>query len=387
MSTAFQTAPHQPTSISNLNTPPTLVSSVSPSPPNPNLNQYPSSSQPSPARDANRHAPEQSPTSSSSRRQSRRPSAHDPATSLGSPMSSRAAIASPVPVPGSISASSPEQYSTSTSDRDRRRNMPTAVPPRTSSTHHNGNGGSSSGARRAAQNSDRPTNSPRRAHPTNTNGTLEPSAHDYDVAAQNSRSRRDNQMPQEPPHRSSSTRDGRAAGSTTTMPTRSQPSASTAKGPSRETSEILNSILISQPEVDIEREKERLALAQPHHVGGVHDDDEAAAPPIVATGHDHGEEARRGTRSRHDHSKREKHTKFGEYILGNTIGEGEFGKVKLGWKQDAGVQVCLRNPTNHLDISYSLNHHRFRSPSNSSRRTNWAAIRPGWPRSCAKSPS
>jgi hypothetical protein len=26
--------------------------------------------------------------------------------------------------------------------------------------------------------------------------------------------------------------------------------------------------------------------------------------------------------------------------LGNTIGEGEFGKVKLGWKQEGGVQVC-----------------------------------------------
>lgn len=51
------------------------------------------------------------------------------------------------------------------------------------------------------------------------------------------------------------------------------------------------------------------------------------------------EETRRGGRSRHDHSKREKQTKFGEFILGNTIGEGEFGKVKLGWKQEGGVQV------------------------------------------------
>lgn len=128
------------------------------------------------------------------------------------------------------------------------------------------------------------------------------------------------------------------------MPIRSQPGATTSKGPSRETSEILNSILISQPEVDIEREKERLALAQPHRVGAAEDEDDAAPPPIVGPSHDHGEESRRGTRSRHDHSKREKHTKFGEYILGNTIGEGEFGKVKLGWKQDAGVQV---SPSTH----------------------------------------
>ncbi|EON98538.1 putative camk camkl kin4 protein kinase protein [Phaeoacremonium minimum UCRPA7] len=110
--------------------------------------------------------------------------------------------------------------------------------------------------------------------------------------------------------------------------------------PSREASEILNSILISQPEVDIEREKERLALAQPHHADEI--DDEAAPPPVVAQV-DQGDDARRGGRSRHDHSgKREKHTKFGEYILGNTIGEGEFGKVKLGWKQDGGVQVAIK---------------------------------------------
>jgi len=36
-------------------------------------------------------------------------------------------------------------------------------------------------------------------------------------------------------------------------------------------------------------------------------------------------------------NKRE--TKFGEYILGQTLGEGEFGKVKLGWRRDGGVQV------------------------------------------------
>lgn len=50
----------------------------------------------------------------------------------------------------------------------------------------------------------------------------------------------------------------------------------------------------------------------------------------------------RGPRSRHDHSsssKQEKSSRFGEYFLGNTLGEGEFGKVKMGWKQEGGVQV------------------------------------------------
>ncbi|KAF8544880.1 kinase-like domain-containing protein [Trichophaea hybrida] len=33
---------------------------------------------------------------------------------------------------------------------------------------------------------------------------------------------------------------------------------------------------------------------------------------------------------------------FGEYILGQTLGEGEFGKVKLGWRRDGGVQVAIK---------------------------------------------
>ncbi|KAF4472516.1 CAMK CAMKL KIN4 kinase [Fusarium albosuccineum] len=78
-----------------------------------------------------------------------------------------------------------------------------------------------------------------------------------------------------------------------------------------------------------------------HHASNQDDDDAAAPPPVVATG-DHHEE-RRGQRSRHDHSRSHKGTtKFGDFILGNTIGEGEFGKVKLGWKQDSSVQVAIK---------------------------------------------
>jgi protein-serine/threonine kinase len=50
-----------------------------------------------------------------------------------------------------------------------------------------------------------------------------------------------------------------------------------------------------------------------------------APPPSIATA-----SSRRATR---------KETRFGEYILGQTLGEGEFGKVKLGWRRDGGVQV------------------------------------------------
>ncbi|PHH68530.1 hypothetical protein CDD80_7444 [Ophiocordyceps camponoti-rufipedis] len=67
--------------------------------------------------------------------------------------------------------------------------------------------------------------------------------------------------------------------------------------------------------------------------------DMAAPSPSVAAA----DEQRRGGRSRHDHSRGHKGTsKFGDFILGNTIGEGEFGKVKLGWKQDSSVQVAIK---------------------------------------------
>jgi protein-serine/threonine kinase len=53
-------------------------------------------------------------------------------------------------------------------------------------------------------------------------------------------------------------------------------------------------------------------------------------------------EERRSGRSRHDYNSRTPrgNAVFGDFILGNTIGEGEFGKVKLGWRQDSNAQVC-----------------------------------------------
>ncbi|KAI4684631.1 uncharacterized protein J4E88_004072 [Alternaria novae-zelandiae] len=51
-----------------------------------------------------------------------------------------------------------------------------------------------------------------------------------------------------------------------------------------------------------------------------------------------------GGKSRQDHSKSEnaKRSKFGNYILGQTLGEGEFGKVKMGWKRDSSVEVAIK---------------------------------------------
>lgn len=68
-----------------------------------------------------------------------------------------------------------------------------------------------------------------------------------------------------------------------------------------------------------------------------HNPEDAAAAPTSSSPDD------KRQRSRQDHSRtHHKTSKFGDFILGNTIGEGEFGKVKLGWKQDSNAQVrCI----------------------------------------------
>ncbi|KAH8649440.1 hypothetical protein BGZ60DRAFT_389980 [Tricladium varicosporioides] len=113
-------------------------------------------------------------------------------------------------------------------------------------------------------------------------------------------------------------------------------------GLSREASEVLNRVIVSKPEVDIERERERMAEAIPSSPAA------QTTPRGLAVVPNEGIEdsGRGGGRSRHDHTassgKREKNSRFGEYFLGNTLGEGEFGKVKMGWKQEGGVQVAIK---------------------------------------------
>ncbi|KAI1138035.1 kinase-like protein [Hypoxylon sp. FL0543] len=251
-------------------------------------------------------------------------------------MTSRAALASPVPVAGT-----PTEYDRSSSNR--RRNEPPVAPPRTSSTQYGTSGQATS--RRAARAEERAANSPRRTggdgHRAGTNGQSELGRGGYDDPSSRSRRAASQHLAQESSQRPSSNRDHRQT-VTTTMPVRSATNASTRQ-PSREASEVLHRVIVSQPEDDIERERERLseAQAQSSTHRATDEIDEAAPPPIVGM-NDTQEEGRRGGRSRHDHSKREKASRFGDYYLGNVIGEGEFGKVKLGWKQDGGVQVAIK---------------------------------------------
>jgi protein-serine/threonine kinase len=110
----------------------------------------------------------------------------------------------------------------------------------------------------------------------------------------------------------------------------------------REGSQIINRVVVTDPEIDRERAQERIAESVPHPVGT--DITPTTGLGLVGSeGVDDG--GRGGGRSRQDHSAnnaRRKETKFGEYILGQTLGEGEFGKVKMGWKKEGGVQVAIK---------------------------------------------
>ncbi|KAE8162687.1 hypothetical protein BDV40DRAFT_288270 [Aspergillus tamarii] len=109
----------------------------------------------------------------------------------------------------------------------------------------------------------------------------------------------------------------------------------------KESSTLINQVLVSDPSVDIEREQVRQAgtSVSPSTDG-------TPTPGLGLVGSDGVDDGGRGgLRSRHDYSEnsiKRKETTFGQYILGQTLGEGEFGKVKLGWKRDGSIQVAIK---------------------------------------------
>jgi protein-serine/threonine kinase len=322
-SATLQPPAHQQTSLASLGTPPLISASPSSRP-------YGSTS----GRDPNYASPQSQASSPSA--SVRRPSNRPGATSAPSPMGSRTAMS---PQDANYSAEIREN----TERRERRhKNQPPVAPPRTSSNQHTPSSSSMSASRRqGGSTSDRAGDvSQQLADAGNGDGQGQYQP-EIGEAPQSSRSRRHHPGSHEIAERSSRNREAPPTSNSTSLPVRSanHSTQNSTRGPSRETSEILKSVMISSPEEDIARERERLALAQTE--AGLPDDESVQSPNASAV-EPHEEGTRRGGRSRHDHSgKREKHTKFGEYILGNTIGEGEFGKVKLGWKPEGGVQVRL----------------------------------------------
>ncbi|KAI4171374.1 MAG: hypothetical protein LQ343_004330 [Gyalolechia ehrenbergii] len=153
------------------------------------------------------------------------------------------------------------------------------------------------------------------------------------------RSRRRGPTSPEGPQRAMSTRDPGAHSSPENMQGRSashgvvSTAATNASRGYGDQGQIINRVVVTDPAVDIMREQERLAEAIP----GLEISGNAAVENVTPE----------NTQRRRDYSSSatsssKKETNFGGYILGKTLGEGEFGKVKLGWRRDGSVQVAVK---------------------------------------------
>ncbi|KAL9116183.1 MAG: hypothetical protein Q9227_000554 [Pyrenula ochraceoflavens] len=144
----------------------------------------------------------------------------------------------------------------------------------------------------------------------------------------------------ETPQRAASAREGRTRSSPSTNQKRSDAAVDRSAAPplDRNESEVINRLVITDPAVDLEREQERIKEAQPQK-----GESEATVAGLGLVGSEGVSDAARGARRQdYSNSSRRKDIKFGEYVLGQTLGEGEFGKVKLGWKKDGSVQVAIK---------------------------------------------
>ncbi|KAK4697408.1 hypothetical protein P7C71_g655, partial [Lecanoromycetidae sp. Uapishka_2] len=155
-------------------------------------------------------------------------------------------------------------------------------------------------------------------------------------AATAARSRRRGPASPDGPQRAISTREPGQQQSPAAVQSRSASNIASSTPPTRhprDESQVINRVVVDDPAVDVRREQERQLEAVPGLavVNNVTADDVKATP-----------------RSRQDYSQtsssggRRKETRFGEYVLGQTLGEGEFGKVKLGWKKTGEVQVAIK---------------------------------------------
>lgn len=159
------------------------------------------------------------------------------------------------------------------------------------------------------------------------------------TAATAARSRRRGPTSSEGPQRATSTRDPGAPSSPENIQGRStshgvlSTAATSANRGFGDQGQVINRVVVTDPAVDIMREQERLAEAIP----GLDISGNSTAENVTP---EHTQRRRDYSSSATSSSKKE--TNFGGYILGKTLGEGEFGKVKLGWRRDGSVQVAVK---------------------------------------------
>ena len=369
-SAALQAAPHQPTSVSSHSS---IAATSS------NRPYTAGSSQSREQQYYNQNPPNASP--SSTRRPSRRTSSNGANSGNNS---QQGQYYSPS---GNTSSSAPVnprgQSSSNHASSSNASNLPSAgyptmapgdpqtgrapvVSPRTSSNRNSASHVAASAAERTSRRAgyNESTNSPRaaqgdgsqdRVDRQRSNGNTQINGADRGgddavaIAAANAaaRSRRRQQPSGETvlPHRPSGSRETRAPQSSSAA--RAAAASTRSDTLPRENSQILNVVKVSDPEQDLVREEERKAEAVPSSPT-------TQAPMGVVSNEGNPDVPRSGGRSRHDHgasAKREKSSKFGDYFLGSTLGEGEFGKVKMGWKQEGGVQASCYGLVNGLQLT------------------------------------
>ena len=157
------------------------------------------------------------------------------------------------------------------------------------------------------------------------------------AAANAARSRRRGPTSPEGPQRAISTREPGTQQSPHAVESHSASNVASTASQTRaggDEGQIINRVVVDDPAVDLKREHER----QLESVPGLAVVNNVAVEDV----------SRSAPRGRQDYpapagnTGRRKETRFGEYILGQTLGEGEFGKVKLGWKKNGEVQVAIK---------------------------------------------
>ena len=104
--------------------------------------------------------------------------------------------------------------------------------------------------------------------------------------------------------------------------------STSASRTAQEGGQVINKVVVDDPIVDLKRAEERQLESVPGL--NVTRDAPVVGSPTVTP------------KTRQEFSGKRKEVRFDEYMLGQTLGEGEFGKVKLGWKTDGSVQVAIK---------------------------------------------